>query len=240
LKLLEAMILAKGHQKWIETVTSRYHVRLRLLYAKPSRGREEMLQIFEMEIDPKMKDRIVRYLQNNSEISELEITNSSKGRLLGLIRAKGVIMRLIADSDCFLVRASGEDGSPIRWELLGTRRSLQRLLIRLRRRGIGYSVAGSSEVKRQTALTPRQEWFLRSALESGYFDSPKKVRIRALAASLGVSAPTLHESLRKSQRSLIVEHVGVKMPSPEARLRSGRGATVADPAEGPFTETTSK
>jgi predicted DNA binding protein len=240
LKLLEAMILAKGHQKWIETVTSRYHARLRLIYSKPSRGREEMLQIFEMEVDPKLKDRMVRHLQNNSEISELEITSSSKGRLLGLIRAKGVIMRLIADSDCFLVRASGEYGSPIRWEILGTRRSLRRLLIRLRRRGISYSVAWSSEVKRQTALTPRQEWFLRSALESGYFDSPKKVRIRALAASLGVSAPTLHESLRKSQRSLIAEHVGMRTPSPEVRLRPGRRAPVADPVEGPFTETTSK
>jgi len=221
LKLLEATIVARGHQKWIEAVTSRYHARLKLLYSKPSRGREEVLQIFEVDVDPTLKDRMVKYLQNNSEISELEVSSSSRGKLLGLIRAKGVIMRLIADSDCFLVRASGEYGSSIRWEILGTRRALQRLLSRLGRRGIGYSVARTFDVRRQTALTPRQEWLLRSALEMGYFDSPKKVRLRALAASLGVSAPTLHESLRRSQRRLIEEHVGVGMPLPEVRLQTG-------------------
>ena len=239
MKLLEATILARGHQKWIETVTSRYHARLKLLYSKPSRGREEVLQIFEMEVDPKRKDRMVRYLQNNSEISELEITSSSKGKLLGLIRAKGVIMRLIADSDCFLVRASGEFGSSIRWEILGTRRSLRRLLTRLSRRGISYSVARTSEVRRQAGLTARQEWLLRSALEMGYFDSPKKVRIRALAASLGVTAPTLHESLRRSQRRLIEEHVGMAKPLVEVRLQSGRATRSPTRTEG-LSETTSK
>ena len=212
MKLIEATILAKGHQRWIAMVTSRYHARLRLLYSKPAHGGEEVLQLFEIEVTPRLKERMVRYLQNNSEISELEITNSSRGRLLGLVRAKGVIMQLIADSDCFLVRASGEYGAPVRWEILGTRRSIRNLEARLRSRGIRHSVADTSEIRRQTALTARQEWLLRASFEKGYFDYPKRIRIRTLASLLGVAAPTLHESLRKSQRRLIEEHLGTNLP----------------------------
>lgn len=238
MKLVEAALLAKGHQRWIATVTSRYRARLRLLYSKPTRGREEVLQIFEIEVEPRLKERLTRYLQNNSEISELEITNSSRGRLIGLIRAKGVIMRLIADSDCFLVRASGEYGAPIRWEVLGTPRSIRSLEARLRGRGIRHSVVDMSEMRKRVALTARQDWLLRSAFERGYFDTPKRVRIRALAGLVGVSPPTLHESLRRSQRRLVEEHIGMNQPL-------GRG--LAGASEGPLrkpssalsTETTS-
>lgn len=222
MKLLEATILAKGNQKWIDTVTSTYHARLRFLHSKPSRGREGILQIFEIDVDPMLKDKMLRHLQNNSEISELEINSSSGRKVLGLIRAKGMIMRLIADSDCFLIRASGESGLSIRWEILGTRRSLRRLLVRLGRRGIPFAVAGMSEARGQNALTARQEWLLRSAFEMGYFDSPKRIRIRALAVSLGVSAPTLHESLHRSQRRLVEEHVRMVTPLKEVRLQAGR------------------
>jgi predicted DNA binding protein len=207
-ELIEASILAKGQQTWMDAVTSKYRARFRLMHSKPSPRRDEILQLFEVVVDEHLKDRMLRYLLANQEISELEVANSSHGRIVGLMRAKGVIMRCIADSDCFLVHATGEHGAPVRWEVLGTKQSLRRLMARLKRKGIRYSIASISALKRPRVLTTRQEWLLRSAFERGYFDYPKRIHIRSLAKLLGVSAPTLHESLKKTQRRLIEEHFG--------------------------------
>ncbi len=165
-----------------------------------------MLQLFEITVDQALKDRMLRHLMSSREVSELEVTDSNHGRVFGLVRAKGVIMRCIADSDCFLISAAGEYGSPIEWKVIGTKRSLGRLMARLKAKRIGYEVTDISVVRRKKVLTTRQEWLLRSAFERGYFDYPKRVRIRSLASALGVTAPTLHESLRKTQRRLIEEH----------------------------------
>lgn len=206
MELIEATILAKGHQKWIDAITSRYRAKFRLFHSKPSRRRDEVLQLFEITVDQGSKEKMLAHLLNSREISELEVTDSSHGRVFGLIRSKGVIMRCIAESDCFLLSATGEYGAPIEWKVLGTKHSLGRLMTRLKSRKIGYEVADISVVRRKKVLTTRQEWLLRSAFEQGYFDYPKRVRIRSLARLLGVTAPTLHESLRKTQRRLIEEH----------------------------------
>jgi predicted DNA binding protein len=206
LELIEATILARGHQKWIDSITSRYRAKFRLLHSKPSRGRDEVLQLFEITVDQNLKEKMLMHLKKSREISELEVTDSSHGRLFGLIRSKGVIMRCIAESDCFLLSASGEYGIPIEWRVLGTKSSLRKLMTKLKHRAIPYEIADISVVRRKKVLTTRQEWLLRSAFERGYFDYPKKVRIRSLAGLLGVTAPTLHESLRKTQRRLIEEH----------------------------------
>lgn len=206
MELIEATILAKGHQKWIDSITSRYRAKFKLLHSKPSRGKDEVLQLFEITVDQSLKERMLKHLRQSREISELEVTDSSHGRLFGLIRSKGVIMRCIAESDCFLLSASGEYGIPIEWRVLGTKRSLRKLMTKLKDRRISYEIADISVIRRKKVLTTRQEWLLRSAFEKGYFDYPKKVRIRALAGLLGVTAPTLHESLRKTQRRLIEEH----------------------------------
>ncbi|MDG6981613.1 MAG: helix-turn-helix domain-containing protein [Nitrososphaerota archaeon] len=206
MELIEASILARGHQKWIDAITSRYRAKFRLFHSKPSKGRDEVLQLFEITIDQDLKKKMLRYLRNSREVSELEVTDSRHGRLFGLVRAKGVIMRCISESDCFLISASGEYGAPIEWNVLGTKRSLARLMTRLRDRRIGYEVADLSVVRRKKVLTTRQEWLLRASFERGYFDYPKRIHIRSLASELGVAAPTLHESLRKTQRRLIEEH----------------------------------
>ena len=206
--MVEATILAGGHQKWIEVITERYRAKLRLLQSKPSRKRDEVLQLFEIIVDAKVKDRLLRYLEDDPEISELRITNSSLGRLTGVMRARGAISRCVADSDCFLLYASNASSPVIAWRVLGTERSFKALLVRLEKRGIKYRIGDISVVKSRGRVTARQEWILRQALEKGYYDSPKRIHIRGLAKLLGITPPALHESLRKTQRKILDEHFG--------------------------------
>jgi predicted DNA binding protein len=217
LKLVEATILAEGHQDWIRAITERYQARLRLLQSKPSGRRDEVLQLFELIVDGGRKDKLLRYLHGDPGISELQITNSSHGRLTGLIRAEGVISRCIADSDCFLLYASNESDAMIAWRVLGAERSFKRMLARLESRGIDYQISDKSVVSSKRRLTARQEWVLRLAFEKGYFDDPKKTHLRSLARLLEVSPPTVHESLRRTQRKILEEHFRKSVVTPAPR-----------------------
>jgi predicted DNA binding protein len=207
LKLIEATIQIKGYQNWVSAIAKRYHARIRLLQTKPSRKLDEVLQLFEITIDDKLKDKLLRSLQRDPDISELEITNSSNGRLTGLIRVRGAVSRCIADSDCFLLYASSNPDTTMEWRVLGVERSFKRLLARFESRGIEYKISDESVVSGKRRLTARQEWILRLAFQKGYFDDPKKTHIRSLAKLVGISPPALHESLRKTQRKILEEHL---------------------------------
>ncbi len=160
----------------------------------------------EIIVDQKSKREMLKEVRADSGVLEVAVTESTRGRLVGLIRANGLIMRCIADSDCFLVYASNAEGAEIEWRVLGTRKSLKGLLGRLTRRDIDYRVGRISETKSKRGLTPRREWLLKAAFEKGYFDYPKGVHIRELAKDLGISAPTLFESLRKSEKRILEGH----------------------------------
>jgi predicted DNA binding protein len=54
-------------------------------------------------------------------------------------------------------------------------------------------------------LSPRQSEVLALALESGYFEWPRRADAQTLAAQLGISHPTFLEHLRKAERKVLTD-----------------------------------
>lgn len=54
-----------------------------------------------------------------------------------------------------------------------------------------------------SGLTQRQLDILRRAIDQGYYNSPRRVQLEALARSFGISRSTLDEHLRKAERTLL-------------------------------------
>jgi predicted DNA binding protein len=63
-----------------------------------------------------------------------------------------------------------------------------------------------SRIEEEEELTARQEQILQIALEKGYFEFPKKITLRQLAKTLGISPATLTEILRRGQKRVLQEH----------------------------------
>jgi DNA-binding MarR family transcriptional regulator len=53
-------------------------------------------------------------------------------------------------------------------------------------------------------LTDKQRAALRAAYFAGYYEWPRRSTAEEIAASMGVSSPTLHNHLRKAQQKLLV------------------------------------
>lgn len=56
-------------------------------------------------------------------------------------------------------------------------------------------------------LTPRQETAVRTALDSGYYEVPRRVSLTELAETMGLSPSSLSELLRRAERSIIDDHL---------------------------------
>lgn len=59
------------------------------------------------------------------------------------------------------------------------------------------------EEQSESQVTDRQREVVREALSRGYYDWPRKITNEELAEELGISRATLHEHLRKAERTLL-------------------------------------
>jgi len=73
--------------------------------------------------------------------------------------------------------------------------------------GLNARVLRVSKVVGEEPLTVRQEQVLVAALESGYFDYPRKVRLSELAKRLNISPSTLDEVLRRAERNVLLKYI---------------------------------
>ena len=55
-------------------------------------------------------------------------------------------------------------------------------------------------------LTTRQEQIVKMALEMGYFEFPKKIKLEELSDRFGVSAGTLSEILRRAEKNILTHY----------------------------------
>jgi predicted DNA binding protein len=55
----------------------------------------------------------------------------------------------------------------------------------------------------KTELTERQRTVVVRALQAGYYEWPREIKSEELASELGISRATLHEHLRKAERTLL-------------------------------------
>ena len=120
--------------------------------------------------------------------------------------------------------------------LAPTRQTLRRVVARLAKVGdidvervIDVDASSIGVVVRlpdiTSALSRRQLDALRAAIEGGYYDSPRRISTRELAAALGVSPSTFQEHLRKVQAAVMERfaHVVATHPGLLASATKGPG-----------------
>jgi predicted DNA binding protein len=70
---------------------------------------------------------------------------------------------------------------------------------------MSYIIVRKSDIDIKPQITARQEFILKTALELGYFDYPKRIDLKGLSERLGISYTTISEILRRAERKIIGE-----------------------------------
>jgi len=152
--------------------------------------------------DPtEVSEAIERY----DAVHTIEVFQQSDGRALVQIEAEEPILLRLLDRTGVPVAMPFEitDGE-VCWELTTTQTRLSALSAELEQSDLGYMVEHIWDSARYgQVLTDRQQDVIGTALERGYYDSPRECTQEELATELGMAKSTCSEILHRAEEQII-------------------------------------
>lgn len=205
--VLEAVLSVSMQDCWITNLAPRHGIDIRVIDRKAIGG-NRMKDLFETQVPPATIPRLVEEIRSSKGVRNVEVVSTERGRLVGIAYSTNCGgCALLARSDCFIAGAVCRRTSAFEWNLVfRNREALRRLVARLENDGYGVKLLRLATVREAVALTRRQEEILATALELGYFDYPKRIRLGDLAKRLGVSKSTVSQVLRKAQTKVVAAY----------------------------------
>ncbi|MFN3384030.1 MAG: helix-turn-helix domain-containing protein [Archaeoglobaceae archaeon] len=113
-----------------------------------------------------------------------------------------LIAQPILSSGGIIVGLSYDDNS-ITWSVICDEKDCSKLIKKLEKLGVEFELVYKGRLEDKDSMTFREEEILRTALEKGFFDYPKKIKLEELAELFNVSPSTLSEILRRAQKKVL-------------------------------------
>jgi predicted DNA binding protein len=111
----------------------------------------------------------------------------------------------IISSGCFITKATISDGEII-WNVICDGDAFISLMRNLEECEVEFEIlykGKPAEGDKRAKITYREEEILRIALEKGFFDFPKKIKLEELAEIFDIAPSTLSEILRRGQKKVL-------------------------------------
>jgi len=112
-------------------------------------------------------------------------------------------------------------GGVVSWEVTAPRDRLSSLGDQLRQFGIEFEVlAVRQEMETEQLLTPKQLRLVQTAVEQGYYDTPRECTLTELADEADIAKSTCSETLHRAEETIVKEFVD------ESDRSEGRAPTI--------------
>ncbi len=135
---------------------------------------------------------------------------SSSQEATVLIREHTCFLALaILESGCLITNAELDEDEVV-WNIICDEESFLDLMKSMERSQIEFEILYKGRPDRKSSVTYREEEILRMALEKGYFDFPKRIRLDEMAKNLGMASSTLSEILRRGEKKVLMKYFGLK------------------------------
>lgn len=148
-------------------------------------------------------------LHDDPDVNEFELLAELEDRRLyrmDWVAHIRLIVRILVEEEATILDAHEKGGRWLFRILFSEHDAIARTREFCERNGIPIDVAAiyrlSEGSQRLFGLTPEQYEALVAATEQGYYDVPRSVETDALAAELGITTQALSERLRRGQRTL--------------------------------------
>lgn len=147
-------------------------------------------------------------LSNLPSYCEGFVLSSSEAKVL--IREHTCFLALaILESGCLITNAELIDRQVI-WNVVCDDESFLSLMRKLEDCDIDFELLYKGKPDKKSETTFREEEILRIALEKGYFDFPKRIKLEELARKFDIAPSTLSEILRRGQKKILKKYFDLK------------------------------
>jgi len=209
--MLEAELLLRIPRMWITEMPKRHKVAIKIVGRRPA-GKLGVRDLVEMTGEQDELEQILDEMKREPWVKSFDLDFINDGKLVGeVVTYKCLACAALASSNCHLISAAAKSDGSVVWRLMtSSREEVQKLVAKLARIGCETELLRLAPIDEHEVLTSRQEEIIMMAYERGFFETPRKVKLKDLARLTGVSQATLSEILRKGQKKIVVDYLRAK------------------------------
>jgi len=206
--MLEAELRLRIPKMWITEMPKRHPITIKIVGRRPS-GKLGVRDLVEISGEQEDLERILKEFQKEPWVKSYDLDFVKSGKMVGeVVTHKCLACSSLAESDCHLISANARSDGSVHWKLMTSDRGeVKRLISKLKKLKCEVELIRLSRVDEQEVLTSRQEEIIMMAFERGFFETPRKTKLKDLAKITGVTQATLSEILRKGQKRIVVEYL---------------------------------
>lgn len=206
--MLEAELRVRIPAIWLTELPKRHEIAIKILSRKRE-GKSGVRDLVEISGAQEVLEEVLDELPNEPWVKGVNLDFVESGKLVGeIVTHKCLACASLLDSHCYLLSATTKKDGSLQWRLMASDRSaLRSLVARLKRFKCETDLLRITPVDEKETLTDRQREITLMAFEKGFFDTPRKIKLKDLAKLTGVSQATLSEILRKGQRRILMDYL---------------------------------
>jgi predicted DNA binding protein len=200
-------------ERWIDTLCRQHSATVKILSMKPPEGanQSKITHFVDILSEKTSATSIVRELGKLPDVVGTDVAVIGANRIVGAVTSNDcTVCSVIMESNLgyFIGPAVTGEDCKIIYKIFMSGDGIPRFLQALHVRGVDYKVSEISKLTPTRALTSKQEKVLKTALELGYYEYPKRASTDDLSKALGVATSTISEILRRAERKIISEYFG--------------------------------
>lgn len=191
---------------WVKGLCNDLSAQIRILGLKYVGKDQEIAHFVDITIESDDPSRVRKWLDMSGSVISTELTDLSKDHLIGVViasRCKACNSIIGTNSAMFVSSAVTDAECSVGYKVFLNDQGVPPLLNRLSDNKVGYKVMEISPLSPERLLTTRQLGVLKSAMEMGLYDFPRRITQDELALKLGIRASTLNEILRRAEKNIL-------------------------------------
>jgi predicted DNA binding protein len=203
--VLEVRLLVDAPKEWIREVNQGHSAFVKITDLRSLESAETVQNIVEVSSARESAEELIDAISQSKDIKGVDLVRLDPHRIMGMITTRSCpVCSTLAGLNCSLVSASTKDDGRMEWKILiSGEDTLKQITDRLESKGVLYTIVGQTHLTAKNDLTARQEQIAKIALELGYFEFPKKIKLEELSERLGISPGTLSEILRRAEKNIL-------------------------------------
>lgn len=206
--MIEVHLLVDTPENWVKDMNQGHSALIKIMDAKPSAIAPAVQDFVEISSSKVSADQLISTLSSSKDIKDVDLVRLGPHTVMGTITTQNCpVCSTFSGLNCSLLSAVTREDSKMEWRLLlSGDDTLKKVTDRLDSQQIGFKILQLAHLNNVKDLTARQEQIVKMALEMGYFEFPKKIRLEELSSRLGISAGTLSEILRRAEKNILTRY----------------------------------
>jgi predicted DNA binding protein len=194
-------------ETWIDSLCHNDLATVKILSMKvEAPGRKGVTHFVDIVSDKVNAEDLIKELRKSPDVIESDVASVGSNRVVGAVTSRQCkVCSIIMDSKTgyFIGPAVSDHDAQMSYKLFMSGDSIPKFLQTLHSNGIEYKISEIAKMSPKRALTSKQEKILKSALELGYYDYPKRISTEELSKVVGSAPSTITEILRRAERRII-------------------------------------